>query len=100
LLETKEGIVLLIKISPKAAKNAIAGWENEELKVRVHAVPEKGKANDALIIFLAKTLGISLSQLTLVSGEKSRHKKVLVRGITKTALQEKIALLTRKDSSC
>lgn len=95
MIETEKGIYLLIKVSPKAAKHAIAGWENEELKVRLNAVPEKGEANSELIAFLAKTLGISKSQLSLVSGHKSRHKKILVRGLSKQALQDKIASLLK-----
>ncbi len=58
------------------------GWENEELKVRLNAVPEKGKANEELIAFLAKTWKLPKSSLSIQSGLTSRHKKVLVRGLT------------------
>ncbi len=82
LRQTKEGVVLLIKVVPKAATSKIMGWENEELKVRLAAVPEKGEANDALIAFLAKTWKLPKSALHLISGEHSRHKKLLIRGIS------------------
>ncbi len=83
---TKEGLVLPIKVIPRAAKNAIAGWENEELKVRLNAVPEKGEANEALIHFLAKTWKLSKSSFSIISGETSRHKKILIRGVTLESL--------------
>ena len=66
MVETKEGVILAIKVSPKASKNAIAGWENQELKVRIKAVPEKGEANNELIAFLGKIFGTSKSQLSLI----------------------------------
>lgn len=61
----------------------MAGWENEKLKVRLKAVPEKGEANSELIEFLADSLGIAKSQIALVSGQKSRHKKLRIRGLSK-----------------
>lgn len=82
----KEGLVLPVKVVPKAAKNEIAGWENGELKVRLNAVPEKGQANDALIRFLAKSWKLSKSSLSILSGETGRHKKILIQGITLESL--------------
>ena len=83
----KEGILLPVKVVPRAAKNAIAGWENEELKVRLNAVPEKGAANEELIAFLAKSWKLPKSAFSIHSGETSRHKKLLIRGVTLEALQ-------------
>lgn len=77
--ETNEGVILRVKVIPKASKTEIVGWEGEELKIRVKAVPEKGKANQALINFLAKYLNIAKSDVSLTGGETSRHKKILFR---------------------
>jgi len=85
---TDKGILLAIKVVPKSSRNAIAGWENDELKVRLNAVPEKGEANDALIAFLAKHLGLAKSQLKITSGETSRHKKVLISGVSSVQMLE------------
>ena len=60
------------------------------LKVCVTQAPEKGKANKAIAEFLAKTLGSKKSQIELISGETSHHKKFSIRGIT---LQELAARL-------
>lgn len=76
--QTAQGITIRVKIIPKSATNVIVGWENEELKIRIAAPPEKGKANQALIKFLAKFLGLTQAQVVLLSGDTSRHKKILL----------------------
>ncbi|MCB1112282.1 MAG: YggU family protein [Chlamydiales bacterium] len=77
--ETKDGILITVKIIPKAQFPAIVGWSEGQLRVRIAAVPEKGKANAALIAFLAKELGLSKSAVVLVSGQTSRLKQVLIK---------------------
>lgn len=76
-------MIITIRIIPKAHKNEIVGWENDELKIRIRSVPEKGKANQELIDFLSKKLGISKSQIEIISGTTSRHKKISISGITR-----------------
>ena len=76
--EAGEGIVVAIKVTPKASSNQVVGWEGEELRVRIAAVPEKGKANDTLVVFMAKWLGVSRSSVQLLSGDTGRHKKILI----------------------
>ena len=85
--ETQEGVILSLKISPKSSKSEIAGIEGEELKLRIAAVPEKGEANTEIIRFLSKQLKIPKSQMTMISGETSRHKRVLIRGISLKYIQ-------------
>ena len=77
-----EGIQLSVKVTPKANRSEVLGWENGELRVRLAAVPEKGEANLELIRFLAKTLGIAKSHITLLSGETSRHKRLFISYLT------------------
>lgn len=84
--EIDEDVLILIKVIPKAKRSEIVGWEEESLKIRVAAQPEKGKANTELIRFLAKTLGIAKAQITLVSGSSSRKKKIRVSGMTQEQL--------------
>ena len=78
--QTVKGLELRIKVIPNAPKSMISGVENGELKIRLSAVPEKGKANEALCKYLAKVLGISGSRVKLLSGDTNRHKRVLVEG--------------------
>ncbi len=76
-----EKMIVTIKVIPKASRTEIVGWEGEYLKIRVKGVPEKGEVNRALIAFLAKWLGIAKSQITLISGETSRLKRVKIDGV-------------------
>jgi hypothetical protein len=91
-------MLLAVKVVPKASKSEIVGWENDVLKIRIKAVPEKGKANEELIDFLSETLDIPKSHISLVGGKTSRNKKVKLDGISSDAFQEKIkAILTNRE---
>ena len=93
MLEMREqdgGVTLAVRVQPGASRNEIAGeWEGA-LKVRLQAPPADGKANDALIEFLARVLNIPKSAVRILAGERSRTKRVELRGVTPRQL---IALL-------
>ncbi|MCK6376788.1 MAG: DUF167 family protein [Zoogloea sp.] len=74
-------LVLSLHIQPGAKKTEIAGLHGEALKIRLAAPPVDGKANAALIAFLAKTCGVPKSAVELVSGETSRTKRVRLTGV-------------------
>lgn len=82
LNQTDKGILLKVKVIPKASRMEAVGWEGDEFRIRLAAVPDKGKANEALIQFLSKILDIPKSQITLTKGDKSRHKQVLFSGLS------------------
>lgn len=71
-----EKIEIAIKVSPGASQNSIVGIVNGELKVRITARPIKGAANEALIAFLSKELKIPKSQIKIIKGETSSHKRI------------------------
>ncbi|MBP8267071.1 MAG: YggU family protein [Zoogloea sp.] len=73
-------VVLTLHIQPGAKKTEIAGLHGDALKIRLAAPPVDGKANAALIAFLAKACGMSKSSVELVSGDTSRSKRVRVCG--------------------
>lgn len=74
-------INILVKVIPNAHKNSLEGYQEGVLKVRVHAPPDKGKANDELIAFLAKSLNLPKSNLKIISGHSSRLKRIEIQGI-------------------
>ncbi|HJQ98188.1 MAG TPA: DUF167 domain-containing protein [Candidatus Polarisedimenticolaceae bacterium] len=67
---------LKLRVSPRAKRNAILGLRGDTLKVSVTAVPERGKANDAVVELLAGALGVAPSSIELVSGGSSKDKVV------------------------
>ena len=81
-----DGTILLVRAQPGARRNEIRGVQDGMLKVCVTQSPEKGKANKAIIGLLCKSLGLKKSQIELISGETSRQKRFLVRGITRDEL--------------
>ena len=91
LTETKNGIVLTIRVVPRASKNEIAGELGDALKIRLQAPPVEGKANKALIQFLADTLDISRSQITILSGDTGRNKRILLTGVSHHAVENALA---------
>jgi uncharacterized protein len=86
LRSAKDGVTLAVRAQPGTKKTAILGVYGEggtaQLKIAVQAPPLDGRANEALIAFLAKTFDLPKSAVTLVSGELARSKVFLLRGIT------------------
>lgn len=92
--ETADGVTLAVRVQPGAKKTAIVGvygeGESAQLKIAVQAPPIEGRANEALIAFLAKHFGIAKSAVVLISGELSRSKVFLLRGITPDAVHPRL----------
>ena len=76
------GATLTVHVQPGAKKTECAGLHGEALKIRLAAPPVEGKANEALLRFVADRLDLPRSAVTLKSGQTSRHKVVEVRGAT------------------
>ncbi|MFT7641777.1 MAG: hypothetical protein ACI9G1_003528 [Pirellulaceae bacterium] len=90
LRQTKSGVILPVKAHPSAKKTEIKGQHAGKLKVSVTQAPEKGKANKAIVEFLAKTLGLKKSQIRILNGETNSEKEFLITGISLPELQAKI----------
>ena len=75
---TSTGWEILVHAQPGAKKTAIAGKHGDALKIRVHAPPVDGRANDELVAFLAERLGIPKRAIELVSGERARDKRFAI----------------------
>ena len=90
-LDVREsGVILSLKVNPKARKNALTGIYDGHLKISVTVPPEKGKANAAVLKLLATELGLKKGDLELIAGETSQQKKVLVKQTTSQILTELI----------
>ena len=85
------GCTLELKVIPNAPRDAIAGWLGNALKVKIRAPALEGRANDALLDFIASELGLPRRDVALVRGEKSRHKVLRLAGLDESALRAKLA---------
>jgi len=81
-----------IRVVPRSTKEGVAGFEGGVVKIRLNAPPVEGKANEALVRFLAKAVGVPRSRITLVTGERGRSKIVRVAGVTREALMAALGL--------
>ena len=95
-----EGVTLAVRAQPGAKRTAITGVYGEgaaaQLKIAVQSPPVEGRANSALIAFLAEMFGVAKNQVEIVSGELSRSKVFLLRGVTVSQVQTLIAKLARE----
>jgi hypothetical protein len=98
LRATVEGVTLAVRAQPGAKKTAITGIYGEgaaaQLKIAVHAPPLEGRANQALIAFLAETLGVAKNAVELKTGTLSRSKVFLLRGVS---LEKAEAAISARD---
>jgi len=93
-VEEKGGAVIFsLRVSPGAAKTRVLGEYAGALKLPVAAPPEKGKANKAVIAFLAAALGVRKADVEVVAGETSRDKRVAVRGLAVAVVSDKLSAL-------
>jgi uncharacterized protein len=88
-----EGCVLPVRAQPGARKTAVLGEQGGALKVAVTAPPEDGRANKALTEAIREVLGLRRSQVELMSGETSRDKRFLIRGVKRDELEGILAAL-------
>ena len=92
-IKGKKGALLLLYIQPGASKTGAKGTFGTDpvrLKVAIHAPPVDGAANEAIIQWLAKTLGISKSKVFIVQGGLSRQKNIWIEGLSSSFILDSI----------
>ena len=85
-----DGVLLPVRAHAGAKSSALRGAQNGSLKVSVTQVAEKGKANKAIVVVLAKALNLRKSQVELVAGATVSQKRFLIRGVTVNQLRDRI----------
>ena len=76
-----DGVRLRVFVQPKAAKTELVGIHGPALKLKVRAVPERGRANEAVCKLVAELLGVPTSNVEVVAGGSTRFKTVVVAGV-------------------
>jgi uncharacterized protein (TIGR00251 family) len=82
---------LAISVQPRASANTVVGWTGETLKIKLTAPPVEGAANAACLALLADLLDLSPSRLTLIRGERSRHKLVRIIGLSRDEVHARLS---------
>ncbi len=88
-----QGVELAVLVQPRASRTRIVGEHDGLLKIQLAAPPVDGEANAALLEFLARLLGLPRKQVSLLSGDASRRKRVALQGIDAAAVE---AVMTRE----
>jgi len=93
LRECPEGVILSVQAQPGSRRNGITGVHDGRLKVAVTQVAEKGKANQQVLALLADALQLPKSQLSILQGETSSRKSILIRNGTLDRIQPQLTRL-------
>lgn len=89
---TQAPVRLTLHIQPRARTTEVAGRHGDAIKIRLRAPPVDDAANRELIQFLADTLGIPRSAVTITAGRTSRSKTVAITGVTRAAVEKALGV--------
>ena len=90
LTTTSEGVLIAVRVVPRADRAGLAGIRDNAVLVRLNAAPAEGAANAELIEVLADALGVARRAVSITSGERSRRKTVLIRGLSADEVASRI----------
>jgi hypothetical protein len=85
-----ESAILSVRVTPRAGRDEIVGWQGGELRVRLRAPPVEGQANEALRRLLASHLGVPASSVELLTGATARTKRLRVSGLSLEDVRAKL----------
>ncbi|NPA49712.1 MAG: YggU family protein [Thermodesulfobacteria bacterium] len=88
----REGLLLEVHLKPRAKKDEIQGTYAGSLKISLKAPPVEGKANEALLKFLAKRLDLPRRRLKIVSGLTSRRKSIYIEGLAEDEVRRRLGI--------
>jgi len=89
--ERDDAAIFLVRVQPRASKDEIAGEMGGALKVRLQAPAVEDRANEALVEFLAQLLKTPKSAVRILSGDRSRTKRIEIRGVTRQQIEALVA---------
>ena len=88
--ETPDGVVISVRAAPRSSRPGIDGVAGDAIKVRVRSAPVDGKANKELIEVLSDAFGLPKSAVSFRSGETSKTKRILLRGVAKDTILSRL----------
>ncbi len=88
----EDGTRVQVRAQPGAKRTEVMGLHGDAVKIRVHAPPVDGKANDELLRFLAEACGVPRARVELLKGASSRSKSFLIRGASPADVRRALAL--------
>ena len=92
MTETPEGVVLNVRAQPRSSRAGIDGLVGDAVKVRIRCAPVDGKANKELVETLADEFGLAKSSVAFKSGETSKQKRILLRGVSAASVEARLGV--------
>ena len=86
-------VTLKVRVQPNAARDQVVGYQEDTLRLRVTAPPQRGKANAAVVSLLAETLGVTKRRVRILRGHASREKLVVVESLSVQELDHRLSAL-------
>ncbi len=96
LTPSPKGTIINVRVIPRAGRSGIDGLRAGALLVRVAAAPVEGSANSELIEILARALKLPRRDLSVIAGERSRTKRVLIEGVPLATVQQQLSDILRE----
>lgn len=89
--ETPEGAIVSVRAAPRSSKAGIEGlWGDDAIKIKIKSAPVDGKANKELVEVLADEFRLPKSSVVFKSGETSKTKRLLLKGVSAEAVKERV----------
>lgn len=101
LYETSGGVIFSVKLVPNSSHNKIVDYTDEYVRIKISSPPVDNRANKELTEFCSDIFGVNKSKIQIVSGEKSKLKKIQIKGVSYDALSQKLLFVlnsVRKES--
>jgi uncharacterized protein (TIGR00251 family) len=89
-MSVPEPVVIGVRVTPGARRDEVIDWSDGELRIRLRAPPQGGRANEALQGFLARRLDIPRSAIEVVAGATSRRKRLRIAGVPEQELRRRL----------
>ena len=83
---------ILVRVVPRSSREEVAGLSEGAVRIRLTAPPLENRANEALVRFLSRALGVSRSRVELVAGERGRNKVVRVHGMVREEIFRRLGV--------
>jgi uncharacterized protein (TIGR00251 family) len=81
---------LTVRVTPRASRDEVTGWQGDELRVRLRAPPVEGRANEALIRLIASKLNLPPSSIELIAGATARVKRLRIDGLADAEVRQRL----------
>jgi hypothetical protein len=90
-MSASRAVLLTVRVTPSAARDALIGWQDDTLRLSVAAPAQRGKANEAALRLLSASLRLPRERLRIVRGQTARRKVIAIEGLDETEVRARLS---------